>query len=62
MEEEDDGYAEYDKSLETLGRVRAVCAVKSCHNPQGISQNTLITISIFYIIFFMDQLLFWCGG
>ena len=42
MEEEDDGYAEYDKSLETLGRVRAVCAVKSCHNPQGISQNTLI--------------------
>ena len=42
MEEEDDGYAEYDKSLETLGRVRAVCAVKSCHNPQGISQNALI--------------------
>ena len=44
MDVEDD-YAKYDKSLDksmVYGRNHRVCAVRSCHNPQGIYKKKMI--------------------
>ena len=52
MDVEDD-YAKYDKSLDksmVYGRNHRVCAVRSCHNPQGIYQKQIDFIAVNRII------------